>query len=63
MAEEKRTLELTDFEHRLLIGALADYRNILIRNQRSTRDVNDIILKLVEAPRKRSIFRCDREAR
>ena len=63
MAEEKRTVELTDFEHRLLIGALADYRNILIRDQRSTRDVNDIIMKVVGAPKKRSFFRSDREAR
>lgn len=63
MADEKRTVELSDFEHRLLVGVLADYRNILIRNNRSTADVNDIIMKIVEAPRKRSFFRSDREAR
>lgn len=63
MADEKRTVELSDFEHRLLVGVLADYRNILIRDNRSTADVNDIIMKVVEAPRKRSFFRSDREAR
>lgn len=63
MADEKRTVELSDFEHRLLVGVLADYRNILIRDNRSTTDVNDIIMKVVEAPRKRPFFRSDREAR
>lgn len=63
MADEKRTVELSDFEHRLLVGVLADYRNILIRDNRPTRDVNDIIMKVVEAPKKRSFFRSDREAR
>ena len=63
MADEKRTVELSDFEHRLLIGVLADYRNILIRDNKSTADVNDMIMKVVEAPRKRTFFRSDREAR
>lgn len=63
MAEEKRTVELTDFEHRLLVSALAEFRNILIRGKRSTRDINDIIMKVVEAPKKRSLFRNDHEAR
>lgn len=63
MAEEKRTFELTDFEHRLLVSALAEFRNILIRDQRSTRDINEIIMKVVEAPKKRSVFRNNREAR
>lgn len=63
MADEKRTLELSDFEHRLLVGVLADYRNILIRDSKSTADVNDMIMKVMEAPRKRTFFRSDREAR
>ncbi len=63
MADEKRTVELSDFEHRLLVGVLADYRNILIRDNKSTADVNDIIMKVIEAPRKRTFFRSDREAR
>lgn len=63
MAEEKRTVELSDFDHRLLVSALAEYRNLLIRDQRPTRDINDIIMKVVEAPRKKSLFRSDREAR
>ena len=63
MADEKRTVELSDFEHRLLVGVLADYRNILIRDNKSTADVNDIIMKVIEAPKKRTFFRSDREAR
>ena len=63
MADEKRTLELSDFEHRLLVGVLADYRNILIRDSKSTADVHDMIMKVMEAPRKRTFFRSGREAR
>lgn len=63
MADEKRTIELSDFDHRLLVGVLADYRNILINNNKSTEDVNDIIKKVIKAPIKRSFFRSDREAR
>lgn len=63
MAEEKRTVELSDFEHRLLLRALSGYRNALIRDQRPTRDINDIIMKVAEAPTKKRFFRSDREAR
>ena len=63
MADEKRTVELSDFEHRLLVGVLADNRNYLIDNKKSTDDVNDIIKKVIKAPIKRSFFRSDHEAR
>ena len=41
MAEEKRTVELSDFDLRLLVSALAEYRNLLIRDQRPTRDAEE----------------------
>ena len=42
MAEEKRVVELSDFEHRLLVSGLADFRNDLIREEKPTEDVNDL---------------------
>ena len=55
MADEKRTVELSDFEHRLLVGVLADYRNILIRDNKSTADVNDIKSRIGQILRRKVV--------
>ena len=47
MAEEKRVVELSDFEPRLLVNGLADFRNDLIRDEKPTEDVNDLNQKVV----------------
>ena len=53
MAEEKRVVELSDFEHRLLVNGLADFRNDLIRDEKPTEDVNDLLIKVIDAPKKK----------
>ena len=53
MAEEKRVVELSDFEHRLLVSGLADFRNNLIREEKPTEDVIDLVLKVIDAPKKK----------
>lgn len=63
MAEEMHIVKLSDFEHRILVNSLADYRNDLIRDKKPTEDVNDLLLKVIDAPRRRRIGRSSNEAR
>ena len=63
MAEEKRIVELTPFEYRLLVNGMASFRNSLLWENKPTEDVNDLILKIIDAPKKRLFGRDDREAR
>lgn len=63
MAEKKRVVELSPFEHRLLVNGLADFRNNLIRREKPTEDVNDLLIKVIDAPRKKHFGRKNHEAR
>lgn len=62
MADEK-ILSLDDFEQRLMVRGLTDFRNDALRDGKPTEDVDDLILKVVDAPTKREKRRADREAR
>lgn len=44
---------LDDFEHRLLVGCLMTSRNEYLREGKPTEDVNDLILKIIDAPKKK----------
>ena len=60
--EEKVVVTLDGFEQRLLVSGLNDFRSDLLREDKSTEDVDDLILKVIDAPkekRRRSL----REAR
>ena len=61
MAEEKKVVTLDDFEQRLMVSGLMDFRNDLLRDEKPTEDINDLILKVIDAPTKKR--RADREAR
>ena len=63
MAEEKRVVELTNFEYRLMVGGLASFRNDLIRDEKPTEDVNELLLKVIDAPKKKRIGRSGGDAR
>lgn len=63
MAEEKRVVELTDFEYRLMVGGLASFRNDLIRDEKPTEDVNELLLKVIDAPKKKRFGRGGADAR
>ena len=63
MAEEKKVVTLDDFEQRLMVSSLMDFRNDLLRDEKPTEDVNDLILKAIDAPTKKEKRRADREAR
>ena len=53
MAEEKKVVTLDDFEQRLMVSSLMDFRNDLLRDEKPTEDINDLILKVIDAPTKK----------
>lgn len=61
--DEKVVVTLDDFEQRLLVSGLADFRNDLIRDEKPTEDVDDLILKVIDAPTQKEKRKADREAR
>lgn len=63
MAEEKKVITLGDFEQRLMVSGLMDFRNDLIKEEKPTEDINDLILKVIDAPTKKGKRIFDREER
>ena len=63
MAEDKRVVELNGFEYRLMVNGLSDFRNDLIRDQKPTEDVDDLLLKVIDAPKKKHFGRSKGNAR
>lgn len=48
----KRRLIITDFEKGLLINALMQFRNNTLATGKPTEDINELILKVIDAPKK-----------
>ena len=63
MADEKKVITLDDFEQRLMVSGLADFRNDLIRDDKPTEDVDELILKVIDAPTQKETRKAGREAR
>lgn len=63
MAEEKVVVTLDNFEQRLMVSGLADFRNDLIRDEKPTEDVDELILKVIDAPTEKAQKKADRAAR
>lgn len=63
MAEEKKVLTLDEFEQRLMVSGLMDFRNDLLKDDKPTEDINDLILKVIDAPTKKQKRRAEREER
>ncbi|MBE6893535.1 MAG: hypothetical protein E7482_05935 [Ruminococcaceae bacterium] len=53
MVEKKRYITLDDCEWKILIKALNDFRNSLIRQGRYTDAVDDIMIKVINSKTKR----------
>ena len=53
MKVERKYFYLDDFEHRLLVGRLVTTRNEYIRQGKPLEDINDLILKIIDAPSKK----------
>ena len=63
MAEEKKVLTLDEFEQRLMVSGLMDFRNDLLKDEKPTEDINELILKVIDAPTKKEKRRAEREER
>ncbi|MBR5065806.1 MAG: hypothetical protein IKX09_06120 [Oscillospiraceae bacterium] len=61
--DEKVVVTLDDFEQRLLVSGLADFRNDLIRDEKPTEEVDDLLRKVIDAPTQKEKRKADREAR
>lgn len=53
--EEMRILTLDPYEHGVVINALNDMRNGLIGEERPTDIVDELLLKTIDAPRRRGL--------
>jgi len=63
MADEKRIITLDDFEQRLMVNGLNDFRNDLLKADKPTEDLDELLMKVIEAPTKKEHRRLCREAR
>ena len=50
---KKYEIEVDDFQHRFIIQALSEKRNELIAEGKSTDDINDLLLKVIDAKHKK----------
>ncbi len=58
--EEKRIITINNYEYNLLLNALNEYRNQLLRDGKSTAIINEVLLRLIDAPlKKRTILKRD----
>lgn len=56
---ERRVLSLDQYQHGVIVNALNDKRNDLIKEKRPTDIVDEVLLKTLDAPRKK--VRCKDE--
>ena len=54
--EKKRRIVLEDYEGRIVINALNDFRTALIREERYTDAVDDVLIKIIEAKNRKFLF-------
>ena len=63
MAEEKVVVTMEDYEQRLAVKGLMDFRTNLLEEDMPTEDLDDLILKIIDAPTRKEKRKADREAR
>jgi hypothetical protein len=63
LAEEKRVISIDDFEHRLMVKGLNDFRNDLIQGDKPTEDIDELLLKVIKAPTKKKKRKLCHDAR
>ena len=63
MSEQIRLVELDSYEQGLMVNGLNSFRNSLLEQDQPTEDVEDFILKVIDAPSRKEKRRSGREAR
>lgn len=62
MRVDKRVIVVAPFEHDLMINGINEFRNMLIEEEKPTEDVDNLLMKILDAPYQRK-RRFDREDR
>ena len=57
MSKDIRLIEVDDFDHRLLVNSIMEFRNKVIWEGVSTEDVDDLLLRIIDAPVKKPKWR------
>ena len=63
MTDNAVMIKVNDFEQRLLVNGMNRFRNDLIRDDKPTEDIDDLLLKVIDAPTQKEKKKADREAR
>lgn len=63
MAEEKVVVTMEDYEQRLAVKGLMEFRTDLLEEDMPTEDLDELILKIIDAPTRKEKRKADREAR
>ena len=63
MSDDKKVITVDDFDHRLMVNGLNNFRNDLIKKDKPTEDVDELILRVIDAPTKKEKKKADREGR
>ena len=63
MDGDNKVVVLSDFEQRIMVRSLNDSRTSLIKGNCSTEDIDDLLLKVIDAPSERERRWKDRDAR
>ena len=63
MAEDKVVVALDSFEQRLMVSAITDFRDDLLREEKPTEDVDGLLLKVIDAAPQKDRKKADRAAR
>jgi hypothetical protein len=63
MAEERKVLEMDTYQQGVLVNSLNAQRNECLRRGQPTEDIDELLLKAIDAPQKRKRRWLDREAR
>lgn len=63
MVETQHLIQISDYEQRLMVKGLNEFRNDLIREGKPTEDINTLLLKVIDAPVKKTGRKADRGER
>ena len=63
MTQTQHVIRVSDYEQRLMVAGLNDYRNDLIRDGKPTEDINTLLLKVIDARVKKPSRKADRGER
>ena len=56
-SRDKRVVTINEFEQNLLINGMNEFRNQLLQDDRPTEDIDELLLKLIDAKTKRELRR------